>query len=223
MFQNITFVPFAARVNPRFRMLSNFACVRTSLCYKCVNYPTSEHAYVHLHRFKGDHTNLFECGGVLSSFERLYAWYDELKTKPFPEKCMPNKKFWHGMDGVIAKMAANATSVFGRGVRKALKMRQPTQDVYSKKDDELWCDILAAKALACVDFHIALCYSGDAYLYEFDRGKARETPSSSPWGAYYNKESGDFTGQNVMGRLIMDTRSRLLNPHSRSWTRVRGC
>lgn len=204
-------VRFAARVNAQCSVLSNFAVTELPLLYENVEYPSVEHAYVNLNRFDGHYTEYFQVGGVLSSFECLYAWWKSLKKKPFPKTCLPKKQSWRGMDGVIAKMAANLTSDFGRGVRRALCMHMPTLDVYSDSDNELWRGLHAAKARASVCFQVALWRTREAYLYEFDKGKAKEVPSASPWGAYYNKESGAFYGQNVMGRLLMDTRKRLLD------------
>lgn len=186
-------------------MFSNLFACRVELDGRV--YPSAEHAYQG-YKFGTECTHFAE-GGRLSGFNAMCNFY-KLEAPKEKNTAAGKVKFWKKkkMVGIIAKLAQGNPKKAGLGQVRRM-------DMATKR--ALFMRILLSKYRSNPQLKARLLETGDRYLLEFCRGaRVREQKGKEPerWGGLAElRESGQWYlyGDNVMGELMMETRTALRN------------
>ena len=190
------FVYFGSSATFPYYKLSNFyECEFELLGYK---WPSSEHAYMAISRFKICDWHRFSIGGDLSTLENGFSLIfggDQVKAK--------SKADWWGkknMVGIIAKMASKPD------VAKKLGLHYVDFEITEESDiTKVFLKVLNEK-FKNLEFKEILKSTDDKNLVEFDRGSHREAlkGKQTKWTGLV--KDGELYGYNLMGKILMQLR-----------------
>jgi hypothetical protein len=201
-------ISFNARGLMETRILSNLATVKEGLIlddteFASVKFASVEGAYVCIYKFNGMYRKIFDVNGVLGSFE---AYNQFVATHPCAALSVKVDS-WKNAVGILAKVAGGRSDAAKR-LRSELGMSDPAVEEFNaEKDEPLWRMLHMAKWNASPEFRKCLLQTQGKYLYEFDRSNGRIGQPESVWGGCFLPD-GKFRGQNVMGKMLMDLRSK---------------
>lgn len=190
------------------RELSNFYQLAAPIVIDGKQFITTEHAYQALYRCTEASQRAFVFpDGQLSTFE---GGMQRVVDKPADlEK---KKKHWgakggrRAMAGIVAKMAVDAK----RAKRLGIELRRARDAPEDRKlIESLFKRVLHAKFSGDAQLRKVLLDTGDKVLVEFDRAAGRRTEAGSPPLFTGLLKGGKVLGQNLMGRLLMETRGQL--------------
>jgi len=195
------------------RRLSNFWQLSRPLELWGLRWRTSEHAYQAYAKVHRDDWPRLAVGGDLDGLDKLAAFYPDRDT------AWKKINHWNGrgvypMDGIVAKMAVNPAH--NRKLQPPLRLlgedaqRRRVGHARAVSQEDLWGQILSAKAAASPEYAETLKGTGTKYLVEFDRGaKRRGLAGDPPFWTGMVDDDGTLHGQNFMGRCQMRLRAEL--------------
>ena len=197
------------------RRLSNFWRLDRPLKLWGLRWRTAEHAYQAYAKVHRDDWPRLAVGGDLDDLDKLAAFYrDEGTARKKINYWNENGKGVFPMAGIVAKMAVNPA----HNRKLSPPLRLLNEDAQQRRvgharavsQEDLWGQILSAKAAASAEYAATLKETGKLYLVEFDRGAKRRSLAGNPpfWTGLVD-DDGTLHGENFMGRCQMRLRAEL--------------
>jgi predicted NAD-dependent protein-ADP-ribosyltransferase YbiA (DUF1768 family) len=205
--KDIVFFSARSKGSGDYGSFSNFYKLRVPIVYNGRAYPHTEAAYQSEYRCKEESRDMFALpDGIFSSLQGAKYVYDT------SDKAHRGMAYWgsnrpgmNDMSGIVAKMAVKKERAKKLGVELRRSCDEP-RDI--EEIGRIFKDVLYLKFSLNPELASMLIQTGNKILVEFDRLAGVQTRDPPLFSGIL--KDGKILGHNLMGRLLMHTRERLM-------------
>jgi len=194
------------------REFSNLYELDVPIKYKGRTFAHTEAGYQSEYRCEEEFRDMFALpDGMFATLEGAEHVYNKPEEAARARKSWGSVKGRNPMSGIVAKMAVKPDRAKKLGIKLRCSKDDP-QDLDEIK--RIFKELLYLKFTRNPKLGRMLLETGDKILVEWDKGAGRQTLAGKPPLFSGILKDGKILGQNLMGRLLMRTRKRLVRENA---------